>query len=649
MKLRLLLVLSLALLSLPARSAARTDALSQARLLHRAAQDNLGDAALETRARAVIQLEEAIRLDPLGRTGNHWRLLGYIRELGAYDEMARGCYYKALAQSPGDRDALLGLGRIARRQFLRTLDKEALQRGIAELDSATRCYPPSSEPWLALVPLLYEWPDLARASIAAEKALAGRPRLPEAGLAAGMMAYRLGGIERADSLFRAAIPKLPADQRELFDHPGRHVGQVAAATARRPGAAPGRAYEPDPVAPRPVAPDALPDPDPTTPQNEVRLEYWARAAHAILLFDDPVRPGLDDRAETYLRYGPPAKVLWNPLGMNLYFRPNLARTNWADDPHSGSLEEYAFDAQIWYYPELNMQVLFHDRALHGHYTVPALREPLENSEPDSTILTKRQDLLSLGDGFAVFPTLPPRDQRLDVLGTLMKFEGRDGPRLAAFVQADGETLEARWAVTDASGQTVARGAQGMERSLCGERVRSGTEFTADLPPGRYEVVVSARDAHGRRGVARRSLDLRRPDGLLSMSDLVPCCGEPSLLVQGGSVRLEPLPDGVVRGTAPLTVYFEIYHLDEDSGGLSRYMFDYVVERIVRDRRTGEATPTGTMTTWVSREEVFRGDVRRQFLTLPIAKLPPGEYRVTVTVRDLVGRMIESGSATFARQ
>jgi tetratricopeptide (TPR) repeat protein len=626
---RLLVLLLVLTASAGARAFAASDPLERARLLHKVVRDNLDDPSLETRIRATQQVQEAIDLDPLGKAGNHWWLLGYLRELGAYDQVARSCYRKAQAQAPGDREVWLGLGRVYKREFLRTLDTDALKRAIAVLDTATRCYPPSSEPWLALCPLLYEAQDLPRAAIAANKALEGHPRLTGAVLAAALMAWRTGDIERADSLFRETLPRLAPDLRATFDHPERYVGRPAAGAAA-PGAA------------------TLPDPDPTTPQNEVQLEYWSRVAHAYLLFNDPLRPGLDARAETYIRYGPPAKVLYNPIGTSLSFVPNPMGQGTA--AHEGaSYSEYPLHAQVWLYPDLGMQVTLHDRSLLGHYTMPAVREPLPNSAPDPAVLARRHDLLATDGGYAVFPTLPPPAQRLDVAPTLAAFEGSSGPRLVAFVQADRDSLEARWVVTNATGRTVASGAQRMDRSSCGAGARASSEFSADLPPGRYDVAVSARDARGHRGFQRESVTLQPSLGALSLSDLLLCCGEPALMVNNGVVRLEPLAGAIASGTQPLTAYFEIYHLAAGPDSLARYSFDYRVERLARDKATRRLGATGTFTTWASRDETFKGPVRRQFLSVRIASLPPGDYRLTLTVHDSLAGTSDSRAATFVRK
>lgn len=672
------LVVSSLLAVVPSIADGRDDPITRARTMHRAVLDHLDDATLERRTEAVLRLQEAIDLDPDGRGGNHWWLLGYVKELGSRDAEAVDCYRHALRQTPKDIAIWLGLGRTYKRQFLRTLDAEVLDHAIAVFDTATRCFPPSSEPWVALVPLCYEKPDLARASLAAEKSLHLHPRLAACGIAAAMMAYRTGDIERADSLYRAWIPRVPADLRVMFEHPGRFVGRLV----KTAPTAIDLAEVADTLRMSPPTPaDLLPDPDPTTPQNETQLEYWCRVAYAWLLFDDPIRPGLDERANTYVRYGPPARVIYDPLDLSLafHFDPNgkdvlqpqplqQGETQSSRDHPVGDVPVYHLDpddpnawdpganwkqsefplhAQLWIYPELHMRIVLHDRSLQGQWTIPAVREPLPNSAPDPRVLAMRNDLLAMRGGYAVFPTLAPPSQRLDVQQTLVAFEGEDGPRLAAFVGADGETLQARWLVTDRRGRVVARSTQAMGRSLCGAG-RSSSEFDASLPPGLYTVVVTARDPHGRRGIARDSLVLPLSANALTVSDLVPSCGEPATLVDRDAVRLDPIHDHVVRGNAPLAVYFEITHLDPGDDGVSRYTFDYAVERLAVDKH-GRTSSAGTTTSWASREELFRGRLRRQFLSVPMARLVPGRYRLTVTVHDTRSGLSDVGRLEFERR
>lgn len=630
----------------PARADAAADPLERARLLHRFAAELVEDPAIESRQRCLRDLEQAIELDPDGRAGNHWLLMGRLREGGRRDREARQCYRNACAQAPRDPETWLGLARVLRREWLRTLDGPALRAAAAVLDTAAQVRPASSAVWIALCPLRYELKDMAGAAEAAERALRGYPRVPEAALAAALMAWRTGNLERADSLFRVTLPRLEPDLRAMFEHPGRFTGR---APKRPPGLlTSGDDDAADSLHQGPRGPwvddparDALPDPDPTTPENELLLEYRARVAHAYLLFNDASRPGLDARAETYIRYGPPARVQINPPGLPLFFKPNAN----SGGPNA-SLAEYPLDAQVWSYPDLGMSILLHDRTLLGHYSTPALREPWPNSSPSPEALAHRGDLLATGGGFAVFPTLAPSAQRLEVTATVAAFEGVTQPRLTAFVQAVGDSLEARWVVSDARGRVVARERHAMGPSVCGA-TRRADALSIELPPGRYEVAVSARDAHGRRGLDRDTLTLARVIDALSMSDIVPCCAEPALLVDRDAIRLEPLGGRIVRGNAPLTAYFEIYHLEAGPDGLCRYTFDYAIQRLAVDKK-GRPTAEPTTTTWASREEQFKGRLRRQFLSVPVSALGAGHYRLIVSVHDALAGTSDSGAFEFER-
>ena len=71
------------------------------------------------------------------------------------------------------------------------------------------------------------------------------------------------------------------------------------------------------------------------------------------------------------------------------------------------------------------------------------------------------------------------------------------------------------------------------------------------------------------------------------------------------------------------------------------------ERLALDAR-GRQVAEPTTTTWASREEVFRGTVRRQFLSVPMASLGPGRYRLAVAVHDALSGTSESGAVEFER-
>ena len=169
------------------------------------------EADVESRQRAVRDLEEAIRLDPSNE--DHWLTLGKVYLVGEMNTKARGCFDRAVRIDPQNPQSYTERGRAWKRDWVRWLDTLSLARAIADFDTVTRLRPNGSEGWLALVPLLYDHGDLPGAARAAERALAGRPRVIDASLAVAYTSYRLGDVERADSLFNATIPRLTADRR----------------------------------------------------------------------------------------------------------------------------------------------------------------------------------------------------------------------------------------------------------------------------------------------------------------------------------------------------------------------------------------------------------------------------------------------------
>jgi hypothetical protein len=117
--------------------------------------------------------------------------------------------------------------------------------------------------------------------------------------------------------------------------------------------------------------------------------------------------------------------------------------------------------------------------------------------------------------------------------------------------------------------------------------------------------------------------------------VVIACGPPE---GGGTVRIEPNPGARVAGAGPLTAYFEIYHLRPGEDGLARFEYVYSVRSTARDARHWVQklfVPSPAPAVSVSREERHLGSLRRQFISVPVAALPPGPYRLEITVRDRV--------------
>jgi hypothetical protein len=179
----------------------------------------------------------------------------------------------------------------------------------------------------------------------------------------------------------------------------------------------------------------------------------------------------------------------------------------------------------------------------------------------------------------------------------------------------------------------------MSPSACSAELARAASFTSALEPGRYRLAVQVNDASGRRGCERRDVVIAPSSADLALSDLVITCSPPSLSVApGAGVRLEPETGLFPAGGDQLNAYFEIYHLGLSPEGDARFVYDCEVRPVVQDRRgwlsrmlapRESASPIE-----VTRAETTHGDLRRQFLSVPVGPLPPGRYEVQVLVRDL---------------
>jgi tetratricopeptide (TPR) repeat protein len=628
----------------------------KARILHGWAEDGLTDASIEARQRALRDIAEAIRLDPLN--ADHWLTRARLQMLGGFDKEGRSSLDQAVLLAPTDPRLRIERGRAWKREWVRWLDTLSFDRALADFDTVTKLRPNGAEGWVALVPMRYEMGDLAGAAVAAEHALYGRPRLPQAEIAAAYIGYRLGDVERSDSLFRDAIPKLEPDLRRLFENAAPILGpKNGAPKPLKPRvASQGSIGGDDPPTVDPSAADTTlartlnPDEwanldfDPTTSVNETLLEFWSRVAHAFFIFWDPLQPVLDSRADLYIRYGPPRGVDVNPGGVANTFRANaLSVANAGRASRARAVAEYPMGVVRWNYPELGMGVVLNDRSLHGRFEPPVSRDAMPGQSPDPAVLARRGDLMALDDGRAVFPTLPPANVRIDLAGVTADFEGEKGPRLFAQVLARGaptDSLVSRWVVLDSTGHAVSRGGGRLTVSACDPGARQIAELSQSLPAGRYQLALSVRNRRNR-GLYRAPFTIAPQTPGLALSDVVIACGDPTMVARSGSIRIDANVDGVVSGPGPLIAYFEAYRLAPGADGMGHFEIEYAVRRLSETVVNGKRRKEPALLNSTSREEATVGTMRRQFVTVPISTLAAGRYQLEIRVRDLTtGTQVE---------
>jgi len=632
------LLLSLALLvSSPASAALRPPAVagvppSEADRLVDDAERHLTRHTFDARRIALRDLEQACDLAPQ-RVDLQLRLAHTYADAG-FTKLSRLRYERALKIAPDNPDALMGIGQAWRRDWLKYLERRSLDRAAEHFAACARLDPQRVDAWLMLSALQVEKNNLVAARAAADHALEADRSRADCQLAGASLRWRQGDVAGADSLFRLAFTRLRRSVRERFeDFAPLVTDEDTLAFGRLPlnqRAEYVRRFWSEN------------DPDLVTPENEAQLEYWARVAQAYFLFYDPARREWDERGNIYVRYGPPQAASYNPVGTGLY-------------GISGGPNQVAFPVNVlvWAYPQLGMVAVMQDRQLSEHYELPPSLEYDTDPIPDPHVLANL-DVVTTPGLKGVFPSLPPGARRLEMSSQLARFEGERGvPTLFAGVAAPAspaDTLMADLVVLDSTMHEVARLHRPLSPSACDAGGQRAAGFQLALAPGDYVVGTSVRGG-GRRGARRDFLRVPAIDSVLSVSDLLVTCGVPPMLENG--VQLDANPSGRVPPGQPLVAYFEVYHLARGPEGQGRFEYETTVhsadpdnrmwfQRWLSPRHEGEGLG-------VTRQDAVLGTVRRQFVSVPIHSLAPGNYRLDVVVRDVLSGDEQKRSAFFTRE
>jgi len=328
----------------------QTRAHERAEGLYQRALGWLTENTVDSRRQAVSALEEATLLEP--QNPNRELALARAYYASGFYEQARRRLEHVTLLEPDDSALHLELGLMWRRDWLRYLDAQSLHRATVELVNATILDTTNTEAWLALEPLLLVQDNVGVALAAAFRAARSDPSRLEAHLAVASVCQRIGLTSEADSIFAATIRYLPAPVRERFEDISPVAPDAEVASLRRLPADE-RAGEIERFWKER-------DPDPATPENEARVEYWSRVTQAYFLFYDEKRAGWDERGVAYVRYGPPAEMKLDPAGERL-------SVSFAGGP------EFPTAVQVWTYPETGTKVTLQDRSLTEDYAPPVTR------------------------------------------------------------------------------------------------------------------------------------------------------------------------------------------------------------------------------------------------------------------------------------
>jgi hypothetical protein len=550
------------------------------------------DDRIWARRRLIQELEQAALRAP--RDLSVLDRLGEAYYQARFMHLARTAFERALAVDSRDANAYFGLGRICLREGLDTPGSDAFNQAERYFEHAVHTRPQFSEAWVALASLRFERRDPWTAREAAMNALATAPPIVEAELSAAYLSYRTGMIALSDSLFAVAIPRCPP-------------GIAARFSDIRPLLTWGEQMDFGEWSPPQRAEFARRfwsrnDPDPTTPQNEARLEFWSRLAHALLLIGDPWSPRWLGRTDLYSRFG---RRVHLEGGVDSQQR-EMPFVGWGEIPVDPTAE-----------------------ALH------------------------QLGLNTVGDNRAVFAPLPPGKTVRPLESLVSRFEGAGGVRLTIMLETPGtpaDSISADCVVIGANEREIARASRALAPSACDPAEHCSGEFTFELPPAHYRLAFAVRDLVGGQGVASVDLDVPLASSKLAVSDLVLVCDLSGATPRG--VALNPNLSARVSGEQSLFAYFEVYHLSQQAGGGNHFAYEYTVRESSSDsfpaaeHRRDQTRVPPRLSYGTEQEGV--GSLRRQFIRVPAASLPGGRYRLTITAHDRLSGAKAERSVDFVK-
>lgn len=613
---------------------------ADAELLFKRAQERFAQASHESRVAALQDFAAAVWIAP--ERPDIWIAYGRACRESGKSAMARSCFARASKLRPSDPDVWTELGGEWKNDWLLTADRSSLDEALRCFARATELSPERADSWCAASALLLLEGRPRDALHAAMRARRADSTSADPLLVLAASFYRLSVLVYADSAFRMARERMPADLRQRFDGSDAVLGPESLGSDRL------------------GMQGALrmgwrnTDPDLTTPENEALLDYRTRLALAFFLFRERGALRWDARADLFVRYGPPAAIVYNPARRGwdpdletTYSKPReLTHPNERD--YGPGPIGYPHNKQVWLYPELGISAGLIDRRLTQSYELPpVLTQDREDHSmvPDS--VARRPELMTIGSGRAVFRALVPGVRPMQVAGALSRFVVGDSTVIQAHVSAKGgagDSMSGSWAIVAADGTVLKRETSALSISACAPTVERVATFSATVPPGDYRVDLAAAASGGRRGVVhlRSRVDPVQPG--LAVSDLVLVCGDPSTEASVGAVRIEPNLSRQLVNSRAVTAYYELENLMAASTGETQFSFHYTIRAV---GEYGEAE-RGRILVESSREETGIGSHRRQFVTAAIGALAAGRYKLHVEVRDLIGGGTAKSSTEFEK-
>ncbi|MFC1529218.1 tetratricopeptide repeat protein [Gemmatimonadota bacterium] len=429
------------------------------------------------------------------------------------------------------------------------------------------------------------------------------------------------------------------------------------------------------------------DPEPKTPVNERLLEHFIRVAYARIEFSDADWPW-DGRGECMIRYGeapvrlgPGHPLPTEPIDeWEFYLKQcELAdRMGWQRpvfnlDAYNFTLITEGFDPWVdgsgtperWIYTNRGLDVKFQNPVMSGNYLsspqvesmihlLPVMSEETEKIQTfdpqESAVTFKGPDgQTTLNYAIGIIP---------DDLGGFRSLTGE-----YAYIDAQMELYTEEWQAVAGTRDSVGHIALRPQIEVRGYPMFVH-QTSLSVEPGEYLFSTYIVDREtGIRSTGDEQVSLPDYSGSdLMVSDILPAAritevgpGRSGRFILG-DLEVYPLPGRFLGQDQPLFIYFEIYNLDRDTFGGTRYSIEYVVVESTSDDGSLKRLYQGlTRLAGISRRrsvlssEFVRSGIENDVsvhLEIDMSAPEHGVYDLIVNISDQVSGQSGSSMMTF---
>ncbi len=263
--------------------------------------------------------------------------------------------------------------------------------------------------------------------------------------------------------------------------------------------------------------------------------------------------------------------------------------------------------ESWIYTQVGggVEFVFVDELLNGKWQFPSLPDGSRMSGERLSALLQYHPGAVLNDVVASTPEyfdLPPGIEPLEFYYDVARFRGKEGktgvevyygvPTLEVGIENENGYVRRSVVISDDEGEEVFRIRDDLHfGGIDAKQLKKGT-FVPDMaylevPPGTYRMAVHLTDVHsGKWGVYVQDLVARAFSDSLAMSDLELAwsIGEEEEFhdkYRKGDVWVMPMPSRSFVNDRSVFVYYEIYNLQRDEFGQTRYKVSYTIQQDVR--------------------------------------------------------------------